>query len=113
MRPWHALADELLALEQELREQGLWMAQPPSVAALASREPFCVDTLPFEGWLQWVFIPRMGQIVERGQLLPAGCNIQPMGEEAFAHLGRRNAELLAILGRIDRAAERLINQPAS
>lgn len=108
MQPWHLLADELLALEQELRQQGLWAAQPPSPAALASREPFCVDTLPYESWLQWVFIPRMAQIVERGGMLPAACHIQPMGEEAFAHLGRRSHELVSILGRIDRAAQRLM-----
>lgn len=107
MQQWHALVDELLALQKELKQLGLWSALPPSSAALASREPFCVDTLAFEGWLQWIFIPRMAQIVENGGAMPAGCNIQPMGEEAFAHLGRRGAELVAILGRIDQVAVRL------
>lgn len=107
MQQWHLLAGALLALEQELRQQGLWTAQPPSPAALTSHEPFCIDTLPFENWLQWIFIPRMAQIVERGGILPAGCNIQPMGEEAFAHLGRRSHGLVSILGRIDRAAQGL------
>lgn len=108
MQHWHELADALLTLEQELRRQGLWAAQPPSAAALASREPFCVDTLDFESWLQWIFIPRMAQIIESGATLPAGCHIQPMGEEAFAHLGRRRVELVTILGRIDRAAAQLV-----
>lgn len=107
MQRCDVLADALLALEQALRQQGLWAAQPPSPGALASREPFCADTLPFEAWLQWVFIPRMGQIVQRGGRLAASCNIQPMGEEAFAHLGRRGAALVSILGQIDRAAEQL------
>ncbi len=107
MPQWHTLADALLALEQELRQLGLWSAQPPSATALASREPFCVDTLPLEGWLQWVFIPRMGQVIERGGRLAAGCNIQPMGEEVFAHLGRRGSGLISLLGQIDRAAEGL------
>lgn len=109
MQQLHLMADALLALEKELRQQGLWAAQPPSAAALASREPFCVDTLSFEGWLQWVFIPRMGQIVERGEALPAGCHIQPMGEEAFAHLGRGGSELVSVLGHIDRVAQGLAN----
>ncbi|WP_258876037.1 YqcC family protein, partial [Pseudomonas aeruginosa] len=46
-------------------------AQPPQGAqattvntqtapeALASPEPFCVDTLALEQWLQWIFLPRM------------------------------------------------------
>ena len=107
MQQWHVLVDHLLALHRELQELGLWSELPPSSAALASREPFCVDTLAFEGWLQWVFIPRMAQIIESGGAIPAGCNIQPMGEEAFAHLGRRAAELVAILERIDRVAGQL------
>ena len=108
MQQWHRLADALLVLEQELRQLGLWSGQPPSAAALASREPFCVDTLAFEEWLQWLFIPRMGQVVEHGGRLAAGCNIQPMGEEAFAHLGRRGSRLGSILGQIDKAAQGLV-----
>lgn len=110
MHNWHGLADALLELEQELRVLELWAAAPPAPAALASREPFCVDTLPFEGWLQWVFIPRMAQIIEAEGNVPAGCNIQPMGEEAFAHLGGRAAGLVEILGRVDRAAGQLASR---
>ena len=106
MQQWHVLADALLSLQQELQQLGLWSELPPSPAALSSQEPFCVDTLAFEEWLQWVFIPRMGQIVELAGVLPSSCNIQPMGEEAFAHLGRRGAVLLELLGHIDRTVQR-------
>ena len=100
------LADALLALQHELQQLGLWSEQPPSPAALSSSEPFCVDTLAFEEWLQWVFIPRMGQIIEMAGVMPSRCHIQPMGEEAFAHLGRRGAVLLDLLGRIDQVVQR-------
>jgi len=107
MQGWHGLAGALLELERELRALELWSVQAPSSAALASREPFCVDTLTFELWLQWVFLPRMAQIIESDGVVPPGCHIQPMGEEAFAHLGRRGHGLLAVLGRIDRQAATL------
>lgn len=107
MQRWHGLADALLELERELRALDLWSMQPPSIAALSSREPFCVDTLSFELWLQWVFIPRMVQIIESDGVVPPGCHIQPMGEEAFAPLGRRGHGLLVIIGRIDQQAARL------
>lgn len=110
MRQWHALADTLLELERELRALSLWSAQAPSAAALTSQQPFCVDTLDFEMWLQWIFIPRMASIIENDGPMPAGCNILPMGEEAFAPLGRRGHELLAILARIDQLAVRLAAQ---
>lgn len=110
MQQWHALADVLLELERELRALGLWSPQPPSTADLSSQEPFCLDTLDFEQWLQWVFIPRMAAIIEAGGSMPPGCNIQPMAEESLAHLGRRRHELLSILGRIDRLARVLAGQ---
>ncbi|EZQ15575.1 YqcC family protein [Pseudomonas sp. G11-1] len=110
MHQWHALADALLELEQELRALSRWSAQAPSAAALSSQQPFCVDTLDFEMWLQWIFIPRMLSIIENNGPMPAGCNILPMGEEAFAPLGRRGHGLRATLGRIDQLAVELAAQ---
>ena len=104
------MADALLELECELRALGLWSPQVPSAADLSSQEPFCLDTLDFEQWLQWVFIPRMVAIIEAGGSMPPGCNIQPMAEETFAHLGRRRHELLSVLGCIDRLAAVLPGQ---
>lgn len=47
----HDLAQCLLEIEAELRRLGWWSEQAPQATALASREPFCVDTLAFEQWL--------------------------------------------------------------
>lgn len=101
------LVDTLQALEQELRSLGLWAETPPSPTALASRQPFCIDTMAFEQWLQWVFIPRMTELAAAGVSTLADCEIQSMGEEAFAHLGRRGHELVAILGRVDQQVTEL------
>jgi len=64
------VAQQLLLIERELRVLGLWASAPPSPVALASAEPFCVDTLEFEEWLQWIFLPRMKAILEDNQPLP-------------------------------------------
>lgn len=98
---WQRLAEALLMLEDELREQALWSALPPPAASLASREPFCVDTLDFAQWLQWLFIPRMTDLIEADGPAPTGCDIRSMGDEAFAYLGRRGHGLLSILARVD------------
>lgn len=104
---WHELADAIIELERELRGLGLWAQSPPDAELLDSQQPFCVDTLGFEQWLQWIFVPRMVAIIEQGQNLPAAFNIAPMGEEALAWLGRRRSKLVEILGRIDGLAARL------
>nr|MBF0681923.1 YqcC family protein [Pseudomonas sp.] len=79
----HALAEQLLLVERELRLQGMWSVARPSAEALASREPFCVDTLAFEQWLQWIFLPRMKSILENGEALPASSGILVMAEVVY------------------------------
>lgn len=95
------VAEQLLVMERELRVQGLWQLAEPAPEALCSQEPFCVDTLTFEQWLQWVFLPRMKIIVESGQPLPRVSGIRPMAEMALAERLDSLAGLLAALERFD------------
>jgi uncharacterized protein YqcC (DUF446 family) len=96
-----ALADHLLLIERELREQGWWADTPPSAEALTSVEPFCVDSLAFEEWLQWIFLPRMKLIIESDQPLPSVSGIRPMAEMVYAaNLGKAKG-LLVLLGEFD------------
>lgn len=96
-----AVAEQLLLIERELRVQGWWDAQAPSAHALSSQEPFCVDTLAFEQWLQWIFLPRMKQMVEAGAALPRVSGIQPMAEQVFGGQAQKARELIKLLGEFD------------
>ncbi len=84
MQQLHQLADLMLAIEQSMRAADLWHASAPSPAAMASRTPFCADTLAFSEWLQFVFIPRMREIIEHNGPLPGASAIAPLAEEALA-----------------------------
>lgn len=95
------LAEQLLLIERELRALGAWQTLPPSPQALASREPFCVDTLTFEQWLQWVFLPRMKAILEAGAALPAASGILAMAEVVYRDSPSQVASLLEALKRFD------------
>lgn len=99
------VAGQLLELEAELRRLDLWQAAPPSPGALASTEPFCVDTLTLPQWLQFVFIPRMAQLVETGKPLPRECGIAPVAEEYFRERSG-GGQLLALLRDIDARLQR-------
>ena len=46
------IAEVLIDIEAQLRQLGLWDKIPPSTEALASTQPFCVDTLTLPQWLQ-------------------------------------------------------------
>ncbi|MDF2179631.1 YqcC family protein [Aliiglaciecola sp. CAU 1673] len=83
------------ALEHRLREQGYWSDIEPSAQALASQAPFCCDTLRFEQWLQFVFIPKMRLLIDSQQPLPKAMQLQPMAEISWGE--KANPALVAAL----------------
>jgi uncharacterized protein YqcC (DUF446 family) len=91
----------LIDIEAQLRNLGLWSKIPPSADALASDQPFCVDTLTLPQWLQFIFIPTLYQMIEQGQALPGQCGIAPMAEEYFRGSGLNAQALVSSLEQID------------
>ena len=95
------IAELLIDIESELRQLNLWDTIPPSTAALASDQPFCVDTLSLPQWLQFIFLPTLYQLLEENQPLPARCGIAPMAEEYFRGGGLPSSALEEALLRMD------------
>ncbi|WP_410013707.1 YqcC family protein [Sodalis sp. C49] len=87
----------LFAVEQAMRSLSIWQPQPPAREAFESREPFCIDTMRPEEWLQWILLPRMHALLDQQAALPRRFAITPYFEEAFAHA----AGLLTQLQRLD------------
>jgi uncharacterized protein YqcC (DUF446 family) len=77
------LANLLSAVETELRTLQLWDQQIPSAQALASSQPFALDTLSFSQWLQFIFLPKMAEIIKTTSALPESCSVAPMAEEYY------------------------------
>ena len=77
------IQQQLNALQVAMRLHQLWEAVPPSADALASTDPFCINTLSATQWLQWVFIPRMQALLEAKAALPRNFAITPYLEEAL------------------------------
>ncbi len=101
------VSDGLMQLEQEMQRLQLWSAQPPDPQALASQQPFCVDTLSLPEWLQHVFLPSLRNSIERGYALPEKCQVAPMAEIYCQQLRLQQdidgTALIAILESIDLA----------
>jgi uncharacterized protein YqcC (DUF446 family) len=96
----HAL---LIDIEAHLRQMGLWQDEPPAPEALASTQPFCIDTLGFDQWLQFIFLPKMYQLLDVGADLPTECAIAPMAEEFFRGKMLPSLGLERTLAAVDRA----------
>lgn len=96
-----SVAEVLIDIEKELRELQLWDDEMISAEALASEQPFAVDTMNFPQWLQFIFLPRMVFMLEQQMQLPANCGIAPMAEQYFSVLSVPSNPLIAHLHKID------------
>ncbi|PKI17017.1 tRNA pseudouridine(65) synthase TruC [Colwellia sp. 12G3] len=90
----------LEALACELKSLNLWQIQPPRIDELSSNAPFCCDTLAFEQWLQFIFIPKITMMINQQQL-PTKISLTPMAEEAFKHLSVNTKPLVDVIQKID------------
>lgn len=99
--PYSGLAELLIDVECAMRNMDLWNSERPSDAALASEQPFCIDTLNFSQWLQFIFIERMRILIDMRAPLPENCAIAPMAEEYFRGTSQSGAELIAPLRKLD------------
>ncbi len=97
-----AVAEILLDIECELRRARLWQDISPSPAALASQEPFAVDTLEFHQWLQFILLSRLHHLVVERLPLPTTCGVAPMAEEIYQGQLEVMRPLLLQLQRLDR-----------
>lgn len=85
-----------------MRRLRLWKDTAPTPRAMRSVEPFCYDTMGFDEWLQWVFLPRMRAILENGSGLPEESLISPLAEEfCQSHTGDTSV-LLELIEQFDR-----------
>ncbi|EOX4232831.1 YqcC family protein [Vibrio cholerae] len=94
------LLDEL---EVRLRAAQLWQATSPSSQALASQEPFAVDTLLPHEWLQWIFLPKMQQAIAQNAV-PRGFALEPYFSEVWQGEARYQV-VLAVIQQIDKVCQ--------
>lgn len=106
MTTTHPLHSLLIELEASLKQLNLWQAEYPSAEAMAYQEPFAIDTMPFENWLQFVLIPRFSDLLSNGATLPPSCHTAEMAEVVWADHAER-LHLISLLRQLDQT----INQP--
>jgi len=75
-----ALIDQL---EQSMKLLDRWQTESPTEEALQSLQPFALDTLTPEEWLQWIFIEKLRAILKQSQPVPCGFSLSPYFEECW------------------------------
>lgn len=100
----------LIELEQHLIAEKLHSHTIPSADALASTQPFCIDTLEIEQWIQFVMLPKFQQLIEQQQTLPKikkTQGIANIAEFVFAQRGiaANTQQTLSTIKKIDQLLE--------
>lgn len=95
------LALLLVELEVALKMANQWSDRSPSAEALASVQPFACDTLSFAQWLQFIFIPRLRQLIAENGELPRQSNIAAMAEMIWAENSVATVAVFRLMRLID------------
>jgi uncharacterized protein YqcC (DUF446 family) len=95
------LLDILHAISSEMAYKGLWQTTAPSDEALSSTQPFCVDTLTFCEWMQWIMLPKLAKMAKSEAPLPSNSDMFSMAEEAFKRVNVDTKALLGLVLKLD------------
>lgn len=91
------------AIELELKALNWWETTHPGAEALASTEPFCMDTLDFSQWLQFVLLARLRAMHDAKLPLPTTIAVYPMAYEAFKGMPENTTALTEAIAQLDEA----------
>jgi len=93
-----AKADEI---EQEMKRVGLWQEKPLAPEQYNFTSAFGMDTMSFDQWLQFVFLPRVREIISTRSKFPVSSSVGAQAVREFD--GYPNAErLITLLSEFDR-----------
>jgi len=62
-------------IENEMKRIKLWQEEPLPPEQYDFRQAFAMDTMAFSQWLQFIFIPRVQQLVESKGPFPSESNV--------------------------------------
>jgi uncharacterized protein YqcC (DUF446 family) len=54
-----------------MKRIGMWQSTPLPAAAYEFRKAFGMDTMAFSQWLQFIFIPRVRDLIRTGAAFPS------------------------------------------
>lgn len=100
-----SVTSTLMNISAEMSQLNIWQQNRPSEQALSSLQPFCIDTLDFSQWLQFVFIERLHDMIAQQQPLPTQSNVSAMAEEYFKSQAVNSSQLLSLIKQVDQLLE--------
>jgi uncharacterized protein YqcC (DUF446 family) len=94
------VARRIDAIEAEMRRAGLWQDAPLEPRQMQFTRAFAGDTMAFEQWLQFVFIPRVREIVAARGEFPSQSQVSVQAIREFDGVDEA-ADLIRLLSEFD------------
>jgi len=91
-------------IEAEMKRIGYWSDEPLPPEAYNFHRAFAMDTMAFSQWLQFVFVPRVQELVESGGPFPGRSQVGAQAVREFDGADEANP-LIGLLGEFDRYIE--------
>jgi uncharacterized protein YqcC (DUF446 family) len=93
-------AQKISEIEAEMKRIGYWSPDPLPEEAYDFQQAFAMDTMAFSQWLQFVFIPRVREIIEEHGTFPSNSMVAAQAVREFD--GDWDAsQLLSLLSEFD------------
>lgn len=103
-QPTHAAVEaKITQIETEMKKVGMWQQEPLPPEKLDTRAAFGQDKLSFEQWLQFIFIPRVREIITAKGNWPPGSQVSVQAFREWQQWGSedRYNRLLDLLREFD------------
>jgi len=92
-------------IEAEMKRINMWRDRPLPPEAYNFHRAFAMDTMPFAHWLQFIFIPRVNQIIVSDEPLPQRSMVGAQAVREFDG-DDEASQLVSMLSAFDRLIER-------
>ena len=71
------------AIEAEMKRRGLWQSNPLTPEQYEFQQAFALDTMAFSQWLQFIFIPRVRNIIQTRDEFPSSSSVGAQAVREF------------------------------
>ncbi len=101
MKPSYAVVQEKIqAIEAELKRIGFWQNEPLKPKQYNFERAFAMDTMAYSQWLQFIFLPRVKEIIATQGTFPSQSVVGTQAVREFDGVDEAS-ELLRLLAEFD------------
>ncbi len=105
MPDYETVQQKIDAIEAEMKSAGMWSSEPPPPEAFDFHQAFAMDTMPFAHWLQFIFIPRVREIIAAQGDFPSSSQVGTQAIREFDGIYEASG-LVSLLSNFDYFIER-------